>query len=109
MSTLITPTTGWQWPADVVEIAKGYNVESYLDPLLVALRQAFPDARGLRVFAEPDVAILDHYFVVFEVRITSTADADFLAGWERWRELLRRVCSGAGAHPFCLSLLPENA
>src|SRR2546425_418711 len=108
MSTLTTPSTAWQWLPDVIECARRYKVDAYLEPLRNALQEAFPMARSLKVFAETDPEIPDHYYIVFELRLPLVDVTDHVAARQRWDEVRRHICFPPGAYPFCLALLPEN-
>src|SRR5947208_2825724 len=88
MSTAVSQPT--VWPPDLLEYARRHGVEHVLEPLLEATRQVFPTARDVRVYLEPDVALPDLWFIVYEVRLPRMSAQDFIAADRQWgREEMR--------------------
>jgi hypothetical protein len=105
MSTVTPAATAWQWPDDVVAFAARQQVQSYLDPLLEALRRLFPTAQSLHVQMTDDPEIRDDRHIVFEVRVPMADVPDYLAAKRAWHEELFRICPAPLVCTFCLLLV----
>jgi hypothetical protein len=96
MSTVSTPLTTWQWPADLLAFAARHQVQACLDPLLQATRQLFLTARSLQVYLQADPEIRDQSYIVFEVLVPQTDIPDYRAAQHRWGDEVDRRCPGPG-------------
>ena len=94
MSVVPTDLTTWQWPADVLELARREEIDDQLDPLLEATRRLFPTARSIRVYMEGDPELRDVRYITYEVRVLRDDVPDCLAADRSWYEELRRINPG---------------
>jgi hypothetical protein len=108
MSAVPTPSSSWQWPADVLEFAARNQVADYLDPLLQATPGVFPTARSIRVFLESDPEIRDDWHIVFEVRVPKRDLPHPVKSQHFWIDELYRICPAPLVCTFRLRLIPEK-
>ncbi len=104
--TIVTADKTWTWPPEVVELARRKGVEAYLDPLLEATCDLFPEARAIRVEAWRDPEILDLEAVAFEVELPM---ADPSQSWQltsQWMEAFARICPKPQVLAFNTILIP---
>jgi hypothetical protein len=106
MSTTIT-REAWTWTPDVLAYADRYNLRPYLDRVLDATHQLFPNANSIEVFTEPDAEDKDLIFLVFEVYIAQKHVPDYLGADHAWQEAYRRIVPGPYHAAVCFSLRAE--
>src|SRR5262245_48103377 len=92
MSSPVTASAGWLWPADVLEFADQQNVRQYLGPLLEATRRVFPTARRIQVVLKDDPEIRDDRHIVFDVQVPGLSVSQGLAAQKEWTNELFRCC-----------------
>jgi len=105
MSTLISPTTSWQWPADVLAFAAQQQVQSYLEPLLEVLRRLFPTALSMRVELDEDPEIRDDRHITFDVCVPQADIPDYVAAKRAWHDEQFRIVPGPLVCIFRLQLI----
>jgi hypothetical protein len=105
MSTLppVTPSPVVNVTPEVIDLARRRGVEPVLQRLIEASCRIFPTAR-IEVFAEPDVALEDHIFIVFEVhaRVEDLADRKGLC--KSWSAAWHEAYPYPRQQPFVLSM-----
>jgi hypothetical protein len=106
MAAPSTPTTTWQWSADVVSFAVQHQVDAYLNPLLAAVHRVYPTATNVRVLLEDDPEIRDDWHIVFEVRVPGADVPDYVAATRAWHRELLRICPAPLVCNFRHYLLP---
>src|SRR5947209_14973377 len=104
MSASVSTATAWQWPADVLDMARRYQLDAYLDPLLEATRRLFPTATGLTVAVEHDPELRDVWSIQFEVEVPKSDIPDYLRARRAWGEELFRICPAPLVCNFTLIL-----
>ena len=90
--TIVTAEKTWAWSPEVLALAKKLGVEAYLDPLMEATLEQFPDARAVRVEAWRDPELVDLQFVSFEVEVPMADLSTSNEVKDRWMDALARVC-----------------
>jgi len=93
-------------PADVLDFAARHQVDTYLDPLVVATRQVYPTAHSLRVFLEDDPEIRDDWHIVIEVEVPQADIPHYVQAQHRWTDELYRICPAPRVCLFRLTLIP---
>jgi hypothetical protein len=111
MSAPSTPTTAWQWPADVVNFAVQHQVDAYLDPVMAAIQRTFPTATSVRAFVEDDPELRDVWYIVLEVRVPAADVPDYVAAKRPWYRELSQIWPKPSATmcPFTLCLLTTTS
>jgi len=94
----------WQWPADVLAFAIEQNAQVYLDPMLEATRQIFPDARWIRVHTQADAEIPDELSIIFDVKTPGITASEIKRRRRKWNSEMFRICPAQRAVPFVLLL-----
>lgn len=105
MSAPVTTTTEWQWPVDVLEFAGQHNVRTYLEPLLLATRQLFSTARGVKVSLEADPEIRDDWHIVFDVQVPHQDVPNYVDAQHQWILALYSICPAPLVCTFRLLLV----
>jgi hypothetical protein len=88
---------------DVFDLARRRGVEPVLQHMLEATPRLFP-AGSVRVFIEPDVAIEDWFFLVFEVHVPPGSVPDRRAADRLWADELFRHYPYPRSQSFLLDL-----
>lgn len=104
MSAPATTTTEWQWPTDVLDFAAKHNVQSYLDPLLLATQRLFPTAQ-LRASVQTDPEIRDDVHIILEAHLPHQDVPDYVDAQHQWIRALMAICPAPLTCIFRLLLL----
>jgi hypothetical protein len=88
---------------DVEEFARARGVEPVLRRMIEVTAGMFPSAR-IEVFTEPDVALEDYIFLVFEVYVRWEDIPDHMEVRKRWSHQLIEAYPYPRQQPFVLSL-----
>jgi hypothetical protein len=96
----------WTWRPEVLAFAQEAGVSEYLDPLLKATHELFPDAPPPRVSVDEDPEIVNLRNIMFELDIPFTSVDDYSKEQRRWIDALCRVCPAPLTCTFCLLLIP---
>jgi hypothetical protein len=99
----LTPRPVVNIAPDVEEFARSRGVESPLRRMVEATARLFPTAR-IEVFTEPDVALEDYVFLVFEVHARREDIPDHREARKRWGEEWLAAYPYPRQQPFVLSL-----
>ncbi len=67
----------WTWSPEVLAFAQEAGVAPYLDPLMEATREQFPDAREMRIFVEQDPEIVNDRHIGWEIDLAIPDLRDF--------------------------------
>jgi hypothetical protein len=94
------------WVPEVLQFATRHQMTSYLEPLLEATHQLFPDLLGLRIFVETDAELPDYRVLTFEASVPFTTVDRFREQQREWFGSFFGICPGPLRHLFCLLLLP---
>lgn len=94
------------WSLDVLEFARQQEVADYLDPLLTATKQLFPDSTRLAVYLEADPEIEGDRHIALEVEIVFPGLEAYLDRNRRWIAELCHVCPAPLTCVFRLLLMP---
>ena len=94
------------WSLDVLEFARQQEVADYLDPLLTATKQLFPDAMRLAVYLEADPEIEGDRHIALEVEIVFPGLEAYLDRNRRWIAELCHICPAPLTCVFRLLLMP---
>jgi hypothetical protein len=92
MSAPVFPATEWQWPPDVLAFAAKHKVQPYLDPLLEATQQIFPNSQKLQVYLEEDPEIRDDWHIIFDVQVSGLSVPQARVAQQEWNRALFRSC-----------------
>lgn len=104
--TIVTAEKTWTWSPDVLQFARQSGVDSYLDPLLEATRDLFPQADELRIYAAHDPEIANDQHLVWELPLPVASAAEYLTAQKQWIGELCRVCPAPLTCVFRLTLMP---
>jgi hypothetical protein len=88
---------------DVFDLARRRGVEPVLVHMLEATPRLFPTGT-VRVFIEPDVALADWFFLVFEVQVPPDSLPDRRAADRQWADELYRHYPYPRSQSFLLDL-----
>src|SRR5438046_1226596 len=92
MSAAVSKQTEGPWAADLLKFAAARNLEGYLEPLLQAIHRVFPAARRIKAKLEEDLAVEDHWQVIFDVQAGEISANDARAGQKAWHQELVKIC-----------------
>ena len=105
--TIISPSApAWTWSPEVLEFARQAQVADYLDPLLEATRDLFPQAGEMRIFTVEDPEIEEDRHITWELPTPFTDVADYVAAQRQWIRELCRICPAPLTCVFRLTLVP---
>ena len=109
MSTLPATVPVVEIAPDVLPHVRARGVEAVYRHVLESVPRLFPTFRSLHVSIEPDVAIKDYVFIVFEARVPIEDVPDYREAIKRWDGDYVAAYPAPRQEPFLLHLIREEA